>query len=363
MIPTVTKGRWLDVYACPECRGGLTRHADRWTCTACRFGYPVRDGVPVLARRATEAPGFVGTMKRSYGDPKPFLEMVRQRGWQSALRTIQIAGEPDRVAEAVAPNRVSWRHVVGVTGASLVVDIGAGTGGVACQLAATCDVIAIDRSYVDAAFVAIRSAQSGLESLDSIVAEACQLPLANGVADVVTLIGVLEWVPVDFPDSNPRESQLAALREAKRVLKPYGRLYLAIENRHYFAYYLGFPEPHARLRYISLMDREASDRYSRETRGTPFLEWTYTLQEYLALLNEAGFAQVEPYWLYPNYRLPNALVPADHPAAARWFTEEFLDPRQYGSRMQRDLYTYLRFAPPAHMTHAVRDFGFVACST
>jgi len=356
------KSRWLDIYQCPDCGGALAKNPDKWECAGCHAQYPVRAGVPLLNPGVSRSPGFVGVMKRDHDQPDTFIHDAEKRGWEAALRSIQMPGEPDRLIEAVAPNRISWRHVAGLEPSSLVIDIGTGTGGVACQLAAGCSVVAVDRSFIDAAFVAVRASQSGLHSLDSIVADGSRLPISTGVADLVTLIGVLEWVPTDFPDRDPRESQLDALREARRVLKPTGRLYLAIENRAYFGYYLGAPEPHARLRYVSLMDREAADRYSRETRGQPFLELTHSLPEYRSLLAEAGFQRVESYWLYPDYRLTHAVVPVDEAGIARWFTDQHLDPRRHRRPFEQSLYSFFRFSPPDFMAHSVRDYGFVACA-
>jgi SAM-dependent methyltransferase len=349
----------IERYRCPACREPLADGDDDWSCTGCGVRYPVRRGVPTLIRAESRSPGFVGVMKRSYEEPDKFLDLAEASGWEAALRAIQVPGEPDRLREAIAPNRVTWRHAAGVAPGTLVVDIGAGTGGVACQLAAQCDVISVDRSFVDAAFVGVRARQQALRGLQSIVAEACELPLRDAVADVVTLIGVLEWIPTDFPGRDPRESQLHALREVRRVLKPGGRLYLAIENRYYFGYYLGVPEPHARLRHLSLMGRSEADRYSRETRGKPYLELTHSLGEYRALLAEAGFAQVDAYWLHPNYRLTHFMVPAAGPEPAQWLAEKMLDPRKFDGVFGRKLYAMYRFAPPQARLEMVRDFGFV----
>jgi LSD1 subclass zinc finger protein len=40
----------LDIIVCPSCRGTLAvdEGASELVCTACGFGYPVRDDIPVL---------------------------------------------------------------------------------------------------------------------------------------------------------------------------------------------------------------------------------------------------------------------------------------------------------------------------
>jgi SAM-dependent methyltransferase/uncharacterized protein YbaR (Trm112 family) len=347
---------WLDIYRCPTCRGELSKSSQSWLCLDCGRNYPLREGVPLLAERAISMPGFLGSVE----EPTAFLDLAKRQGWMTALRGRQQAGEPDRLRDALAPNRISWAGLMDIGPDSIAVDIGAGTGGVACQLAAQCHVIAIDRSYPESAFIAERARQSDLANLDSIVADSMALPIAPTSVDVVTLIGVLEWVPADTPDRDPRSSQLQALKEVRRILKPGGCLYLGIENRYYLGYFLGVAEPHARLRYLSLMDEKSANQYSQEVRGKPYLELTHSLTDYLSLLREAGFAAIEPYWLFPDYRLTTHFIPLDDSAPLGWFREQMLDPRGFHGSLQQSVYNYYRFAAPELVRQSVRDYGFVA---
>lgn len=57
----------LDILACPSCKGPVSLHENQplIVCAACRVGFPVRDGIPVmlidealpLAEAATTASG------------------------------------------------------------------------------------------------------------------------------------------------------------------------------------------------------------------------------------------------------------------------------------------------------------------
>lgn len=51
---------YLDVLACPHCKGELHEHGDDLRCDACAVAYPVHDGIPMLfVRREASPPRLV----------------------------------------------------------------------------------------------------------------------------------------------------------------------------------------------------------------------------------------------------------------------------------------------------------------
>ena len=46
----ILPARLLDILACPGCKGPVSLHENQplIVCTACRVGFPVRDGIPVM---------------------------------------------------------------------------------------------------------------------------------------------------------------------------------------------------------------------------------------------------------------------------------------------------------------------------
>lgn len=342
-------------FQCPHCQGGINEGKDYWRCRSCGKRFEVRRGVPLLNFGNGSAAGFIWA-----DDPDAFLDSVERRGWREALQGVQRAGSPNKLQEALAPNRVAWRYLLEVHSSWKALDIGAGTGGVACQLAKECSVVAVDKSWCDAAFLHLRAQQEGLVQFEAVVADAVSLPLEPNQFDLATIIGVLEWVPTGWLDRPPRQVQVRALCEAFRVLKPGGSLFLGIENRYYFGYFLGLPEPHTNIPYISLVGRDEAGILSQDHRRRPYLELTYSKDEYIGLLQEAGFEQIQTFWLYPDYRFTTYVIPLDTPDIVRWFVEEHLDPREFGGPPIDLLYNFYRFLDPTVISNHVRDFGFLA---
>lgn len=294
--------------------------------------------------------GFTETQDKS-----AFLAQAKTNGWRAALKSVGL----HKVCEAAAPNRLAWLKLVHLTPESKVLDIGAGTGGIACQLAEFCHIEAVDVSTVDIEFLNIRAKQDQLHHFHAQVASATSLPFPDNHFDLVTLNGVLEWIPIENTQVHPKETQLKGLREIRRVLKDQGKLLLGIENGKALRYFLGVTEPHTDLSYVSLLPEKKAEALSQGIRGKSFLERTYSLRETEDLLIQGGFSHVESYWSYPNYRLPEALVPLSHSGAIQYFVEHLLSPSRIASQSQFVQYLFYRFNDPTIIRDFVGNYCFL----
>ncbi|MBM3282672.1 class I SAM-dependent methyltransferase [Candidatus Gottesmanbacteria bacterium] len=292
-------------------------------------------------------------------EPQKFLEIAEEKGWQEALISVQQENSPDKLQEALAPNRLAWLNLVDIKPSTKALDIGAGSGGIACQLAKKCNVVAIDGSDVDVEFLKIRAKQESLRNFKVIMANALNLPFDRNHFDLAIMNGVLEWIPTSQPDRNPRDAQLKSLKEVRRVLKTTGNFLLGIENRYYLGYFLGVPEQHVNLKYVSIMDRGDAEQLSQNVRSLPFLEYTYTRWEYENLIREAGFKYIEAYWLFPDYRLPQYIIPLNSQNAIKFFVDELLRPEDYGRGILYSIYQFYKFCDPKIIGEFVGHFGFL----
>ncbi|WP_107839189.1 class I SAM-dependent methyltransferase [Metasolibacillus meyeri] len=108
--------------------------------------------------------------------------------------------------------------------------------------------------------------------------------------DYITLIGVLEYAP-SFSNSNTPFQDF--LKYVKSLLKPNGKLFIAIENRYGLKYWAGAKEDHTG----KLFDSIEGYRGSRGVR-------TFSKNEIEKLLCESGLDNIKLYYPIPDYKLP-----------------------------------------------------------
>lgn len=364
------------IFQCPKCKkGGFDKGKDYWHCKFCGQKYEVRHEVPILDVRDNLVSSVTKVKKCDIenrpiysvspnsgsvgGDnPDKFLNEVEQKGWRTALENLWGLNSAG-LLRAIAPNRIAWKYLLEIDSSWKVLDIGAGTGGVSCRLAKECSVVALDKSWGNAAFVHLRAQQDRLSRFETVVGDGVSLPFEPNQFDLTTMIGSLEWIPTSWPENKPREMQLQALREVYRVLKPGGNFFLGIENRLYLGYFLGILEPHTNLKYISLMNRVQAEILSQDLRGCPYLELIHSKDEYIELLKEAGFEDIQAFWLHPDYSTPNYIIPLDMPNIIKFFIEERLNPWDFHG-VRSPLYRFYRLLDPLEVSNHVEFYGFLA---
>jgi SAM-dependent methyltransferase len=141
--------------------------------------------------------------------------------------------------------------------------------------------------------------------------------------DLVTSIGVLEWVP-KFRAGDPREVQIEFLRHARNLLAPGGRFVLGIENRLGLKYLLGAPDDHIGPPNIAVYDATlASEKWLKQS-GQPLRSFTFTRAELAGLLAAAGFRESSFFAALPDYKLPELILPLDQHTNDHFATGEFI---------------------------------------
>lgn len=117
---------------------------------------------------------------------------------------------------------------------------------------------------------------------------------SNKKYDWVLLIGVLEYAPIF---SNEDDAVLHYLNVVKKYLSPTGRLVLAIENKLGLKYFNGCSEDHVNEPFFGL-----ENRYKEKTPVT------FGKIELSGKLKDAGFKNINYYYPFPDYKLPNVVI-------------------------------------------------------
>ena len=110
--------------------------------------------------------------------------------------------------------------------------------------------------------------------------------------DYVVLIGVFEYAKRFFDEKEPFKFFLA---EIKKVLKPNGKVLIAIENRYGLKYWAGANEDHLAMPYVGF---SRYDEYDVQTFGQ---------KELVDLIHEMGFEHYKFYYPFPDYKLPELI--------------------------------------------------------
>lgn len=251
------------------------------------------------------------------------LAASERSGWRQAVEGLS-PGMRDNILN---PDRAAFQDVLPIPDGSSVLDVGAGLGCIATELAAHHEVTALEGVRERARFIACRKRQDGLKNLTVLNADLGAVRFDQAQFDAVVVNGVLEWVGLFDLAVPPEEAQLRFLRNLRRALKPGGLLYVGIENRIGWDQIRGTRD-HSGLPYTSLLPRFAARWVCRRSMGFRtelnhgYRTYTYSYYGYRRLFRRAGL-EIESTWIAPlGYNLPTRMVPLNKTAidlqSRRW---------------------------------------------
>ena len=157
-----------------------------------------------------------------------------------------------------------------------------------------------------------------------VCANAMGLPFPEESFDLVILNGVLEWVGLSGKEENPLKIQEQVLTKINRMLKKNGVLYIGIENRFGFEYFLGVKDPHSGLRFVTVLPRFLADIYSRAKRSRRYSEITHTYFGMKRLFQKCDFARSDFFLPLPNYRHFAYLIPCESNITLRYCVRKLI---------------------------------------
>ena len=180
-----------------------------------------------------------------------------------------------------------------------VLEIGAGMGALTGLLCDKCRVvISVEQSEKRAQI--IRERHKDKKNL-TVYTDDIYEHTFDDKFDYILLIGVLEYVGINSTDGNP---YLKLLRQIRSLLKPNGKLLLAIENQYGLKYWCGAAEDHTSIPFdgISGYNNESVTGRYYKTGVKTFSR--YGLQN---MLYRCGFNHNKWYYPLPDYKFPMAV--------------------------------------------------------
>lgn len=187
-----------------------------------------------------------------------------------------------------------------------ILEIGAGFGALTGRLCRQCGhVTATERSLYRARTMAERYKDTG--NLDIYAGDVGDIEFPEPF-DYIVLIGLLESIGggLAVPDV-----YIAYLKKLRTLLRPEGRLLLAVENRFGLRYFCGAVEPHT---------NRAFDGLNHYPYGTG--RYSFSKKEIEDIVYKAGFARRKFYYPLPDYKLPQLI-----------YTDEYLPEKNLKERL------------------------------
>lgn len=170
-----------------------------------------------------------------------------------------------------------------------VLEIGCGMGAITSLLCDRCrQVTAVELSKRRAIGTLLRCREK--ENLEIIVGNLNDISFERKF-DYITLIGVLEYQGSYTDSENP---YLDFLKKVKSLLKPEGKLLLAIENQYGLKYWCGAREDHTGLPFEGMNQYSISQKKVR----------TFSKAALEELVKASGFKEAFFYYPMPDYKLP-----------------------------------------------------------
>ncbi|MFH1361980.1 MAG: class I SAM-dependent methyltransferase [bacterium] len=240
------------------------------------------------------------------------LEETKAKGWQKAILSSKNKKIRDIYLFTDSPARADGSFYLSLTPESRVLDLGAGLGSYAFALAPrVASVVAADATLESLEFIKLRASQDKVNNLTTVQIEPldyAKLPFPDQSFDAIIMNGVLEWVGSYVETDDPLRLQENCLREVRRVLKPFGELWLGIENRFGRRYFNGAPDDHlkyyqgSKIAYTTIVPRFVANLITRKKLGQPYRTYTHSLPGYKRLLKRTGFKETQFFYPDPDYR-------------------------------------------------------------
>ena len=174
---------------------------------------------------------------------------------------------------------------------STILEIGGNLGeitGMLCQKGR--QVVTVEEDLKKAELISKR--HNDKENLDIIAGNLNDIDFKGKKFDYITLIGSLPYVA-----KTARISSKEFIKKLDNLLKPDGKLLVAVDNRFGIKYFSGNPDAYLNKKFVTLLN------YNNEEQKIE----TYTRQKLIDILDCNNYKTKKFYYPLPDYRIPNVI--------------------------------------------------------
>lgn len=302
-----------EILVCPNCKGQISEIEDTVRCQICGSAYEKNNGV----YRFNDEEFYWGEIPKK--KMQDLLSLLKERGFHYALETVIKSEYPELINSILDERRIiPFIPLLNLNNKEIAVDIGSGYGIASMVLSRFFNkVYSVEAVKERAEFINLISKERNRENITVVQANMHKLPFANNSCDLMMLIGVLEWAGLELLHKNPKIVQSFFIKNLFNILKPGGILFIGIENRFNFRYFLGEID-HSGLKYTSLLPRclanlvfnifQNKRRYF-VYKSSGYRTYTYSYWGYYKLLRRCGFIDIKLLGCYPSYYRPKFISP------------------------------------------------------
>jgi hypothetical protein len=228
--------------------------------------------------------------------------------WREAVGQHYAQSNPWLHRIVTSPDRDLFFRLHPPPAGARVLDIGAGWGQISLPLARSHEITALEPTPERLAFIRAAATQEDVtQHLHFVQADFFDVEFKTKF-DLITCIGVLEWVP-KFRSGDPREVQVDFLRRARALLNPGGTLVVGIENRFGLKYLMGAPDDHIGIPGVAVFDAALARKRLKALSGQDLRSYTFTHVELNEMFAAAGLSHALFFAALPDYKLPRVILP------------------------------------------------------
>ena len=242
----------------------------------------------------------------SYTDIGPYEEqfvldqLQEKTDWREVVSQLYAETRPWLYKIITSPRRAGILSLLELESVQNCLDIGSGWGQLTIPLARQTQVHALDQTLNRIKILREIAGQENVQ-LNFYVGDFLTFPFAEISFDLILMNGSLEYMGLGHEEVSTWECQVQALQKAGSLLTPQGQLYVGIENALGLKYLMGAPDDHTGIPYQTLA-------YGPDPKVKQQV-CVWRLSQYLELFRLANLQVQEIYACFPDYKLPEYMVP------------------------------------------------------